>query len=108
VLFKVTGTTWASGTGFEINVKDDYKIEVATSEKPYLFVNFGTKVRYAQLSPDWQSKTKPGQLPSSAGKGRVLYIDKSKPKPGIKARRFDEIVAGRIRSWVAHNPIKLI
>lgn len=106
ILFKISTGTWQSGGGFEINKKDTYTKEIATSEKPYIFINWGTTVRYAQLSPDWKSKSQPGQLPSGPGAGRVLFIDKSRPKPGIKPRRFDKLVADRIRSWLAHNPIK--
>lgn len=106
IFFKISTNTWQSGGGFEINKKDKFKLEIATSEKPYIFINFGTRVRYAQLSPDWQSKSTPGQLPSGPGAGRALYIDTSKPKPGIEARHFDRLVADRIRSWLAHNPIK--
>lgn len=60
--------------------------------KKWFWVDKGTAVRYAQVSPDWQSKTQPGQRTPGAGQGRVLYIDRNRPRPGIKPRDFSKTI----------------
>lgn len=57
----------------------------------------GTKVRFMQLSSDWQSKTAPGQLRSGPGRGKKMGIDKEAPEPGIRARKFGETVAKEMK-----------
>jgi len=64
--------------------------EAFIAEPIYFFLSGGTAVRYATMSPDWRSKTQPGRLGAGPGRGRVLYVNKRKPRPGIKARKFDE------------------
>lgn len=56
------------------------------------WLNFGTRVRYAILSSDWQSKTTPGFLGSGPGSGRVVKIDINNPQPGIEARDWSVII----------------
>ena len=60
------------------------------AEPVYFFLSGGTAVRYATMSPDWRSKTQPGRLGAGPGRGRVLYVNRRRPRPGIKARKFDE------------------
>jgi len=59
-------------------------------EPIYFFLSGGTAVRYATMSPDWSSKTQPGRLGAGPGRGRVLFVNKRRPRPGIKARKFDD------------------
>lgn len=59
----------------------------------WFWLSFGTSVRYATMTPDFQSKTRPGTLKNRKGKGGVLFIDRSKPRPGIEARLWHEIIA---------------
>ena len=59
-------------------------------EPIYFFLSGGTAVRYATMSPDWKSKTQPGRLGAGAGRGRVLFVNKRRPRPGIKPRKFPE------------------
>lgn len=74
-------------------------IQVTTDDKRFLFVDEGTKVRYATMSPDFVAKTKPKSLKAGKGRGRVLFVNKKKPRPGIKARGFSKLVA---KKW---NPL---
>lgn len=63
-----------------------------TSNKIVKFLDEGTKVRYATMSADWVSKTTPRFIGSGFGRGRVLFINKKRPRPGIKPRHWtDEI-----------------
>lgn len=54
----------------------------------WLWLDEGTKVRYAHMTPGFVPKTRPGQLNSWAGKGKMLFVNKKRPLPGIKARKF--------------------
>jgi hypothetical protein len=75
---EIIGMTWTTGQPSKSN--------------PYPWIERGTKVRYALLSPDWQSQTKPGKLVSSPGRGKVILVSRAHPRPGIKARNFTSIV----------------
>ena len=61
--------------------------------KKFKFLDEGTSVRWALMSSDWQSKTRPGVLKSGRGAGRVIVVGKRwmrRPRPGIKARGWTE------------------
>lgn len=90
-----TEATWTHKALFE-KVITNTAIEVigryTTEEKIVKFLDEGTSVRYAVLSPDWRSKTTPRFIGSGAGSGRVMFVSKKRPQPGIKARHWtDEI-----------------
>lgn len=63
----------------------------------YQWLNKGTRVRWALMSGNWKSKTRPGYLASYRGRGRVLVTGRrlKKPRPGIKARGWDEAIYRR-------------
>lgn len=85
---------------FKKKVKDDpTKIvgTVDTDNEIYGYLNNGTKVRYATMSPDFEAKTEPRVIGSSRGRGEVLYVDTRRPRPGIEARHFDEEIAKKIK-----------
>lgn len=69
----------------------------------WMFLDGGTSVRYAILSPDWRSKTTPGTLSTGLGAGRVLYIDINDPQPGIEARLWSELVASEQQDLLVKN-----
>ena len=69
------------------------RIQVATDDPIYLYVDKGTKVRYATMSKDWKSKTEPDVVGTFPGKGRRLFVNKRRPRPGIKARNFTKHIA---------------
>lgn len=54
----------------------------------YVWLDLGTKVRYAHMTKGFIPKTRSGQLQSWAGKGGMLFVNKKRPLPGIKARHF--------------------
>ena len=66
---------------------------VSTEDDVYRYLNDGTSVRYATMTPNFKAKTKPGRISAGAGAGRVSYVLRSRPRPGIKARKFDEQIA---------------
>jgi len=62
----------------------------------WFWLDEGTAVRYATMSPDWRSKTSPGSLRSVSGRGTMLFVSKKHPRPGIEARGWTKIV---VRVW---------
>lgn len=58
----------------------------------YVWLDLGTKARYAVMTKGFIPKTRSGQLNSWKGKGGMLWIlskkKGQKPLPGIKARKF--------------------
>lgn len=69
----------------------------------WMYLDGGTKIRWAVMSSNWKSKTRTGWLGSRRGKGRMLFAGRRfmqgrniKARPGIKARKWSEEVR-RIR-----------
>jgi hypothetical protein len=91
--FDVTQQTFRRKNEVQINEKGNNQADIFISDPIYYFLNFGTRVRYATMSDDWQSKTVPRLIASRQGSGRVLYVRTDRPRPGIKARHFDEEIA---------------
>lgn len=68
---------------------------------PYGWINKGTRIRYATMSKDWRSKTKVGVVSSFAGRGRMLFVSRKRPRPGIQARNFSDIIMRRMQTRAA-------
>jgi len=73
--------------------------------KKWIWLDEGTKVRWAVMSRDWESKTNPGWYGSGPGAGRVVIAGKRAmmargipPRPGIEARRWTQLIAKRRKS----------
>jgi hypothetical protein len=49
------------------------------------------------MTPDFTPKTTPRVIRSGAGSGGVHYINKMRPRPGIEARQWDEVIAKEMR-----------
>jgi hypothetical protein len=64
-----------------------------TRSKPYIYVELGTRVRYATMTPDFTAKTQPRVIDSGPGSGGVLFVNKQRPRPGIEARHSNEVIA---------------
>lgn len=61
-------------------------------DNPYQFIEKGTKVRYATMTPGFRAKTSVRVIGSGTGAGGLLYVSKRRPRPGIKAREFTEVI----------------
>lgn len=101
--FGLTYKTWQHKPKFE-ECFDENNREMAGSaltsgrgskNNPYPFVTKGTSVRYATMSGNFQPKSQPRVIGSSRGRGKVLVVDKRRPRPGIKAREFEQEIAKR-------------
>lgn len=105
-LFERTVQSWEGDRpGFEVVRKqngDTVSLEIVLTGsdlaiKKWFWLNYGTRVRYAILSSDWQSKTTPGELDSGEGGGRVVKIDMDNPQPGIEARKWTQIITRKFK-----------
>ena len=65
---------------------------IETKSKIYRFISAGTRVRYATMTPDFRPKTQPNFLGSMGGRGGVMIVSRARPRPGIRARKFDELI----------------
>lgn len=74
-------------TEIEVTGKDT-TIIVGVLDEIFNFLDKGTRVRYATMSKDFSSKTKPGRLSSTTGRGKLMFVSKRRPRPGIKARNW--------------------
>lgn len=64
----------------------------------YYFINQGTKVRYAKMTPDFEPKTRVRVLDSFPGAGGLDSVDVRFPMPGIQGRKFNEAIADKHRA----------
>ena len=56
------------------------------------FLDGGTAIRYATMSPGFSPKTRTRVLGSFAGSGGVAFISRKHPRPGIKAREWRKLI----------------
>lgn len=102
--FQKTTATWNHQPDFVVEVEstpNKLTLTVSTDDEIYGYVDEGTKVRHAVMSPDWKSKTKPAsggavRLTSHQGSGRMVFVSRKINRPGIKARKFS---MGIKRKW---------
>lgn len=104
--FGVVTQTWAHKPKFLIELVDPYTYDIYTNSevngKPiFKFISGGTRVRYATMSADWVSKTQPNVLGSGQGAGRMMFVSRNRPHPGIVARNFPHII---ILKWQPRLP----
>jgi hypothetical protein len=67
-----------------------------TDSTPYLWVTGGTSVRFSVFGPGYVAATSPGII-GRTGPGGQPVGHSRRPKPGIAARNFEDVVVERIR-----------
>lgn len=100
---KRTVQTWNTKPVFASKVEQGagvggIRFQIGTDDPRWWWLNDGTRVRYATMSKDWQSKTEPNVVQSFPGKGKKLFVNKKRPRPGIKARRWTKWIAKSMRA----------
>lgn len=83
--------TWEHEVKFEqitTSRGPDLVVIIGTDDPIFRYVNAGTRVRRALMSPDFEAKTRPGSLDSRPGQGGVVFISRTLELPGIEARDF--------------------
>lgn len=108
--FKWSVATWDKKPSFTKDVKRIGALgtvqsvvgQVYTEDQVYFWLNEGTSVRYATMTPNFKAKTKPGRIRARSGAGGVAYVNRLIPRPGIKPRKWDELIAqGTMRNLVS-------
>ena len=100
-MFQKTTKTWSRPPRFQkkrIFVFNGRGMRVFTTNKKMLWLNRGTKKRWAIMSPNFSPKTRVRVIGSRGGSGGVIARGKRAmrtPRPGIKAREFDKEIARR-------------
>jgi hypothetical protein len=102
--YKETTSTWQGEKPKFESIIDVGGSEIAILTGPtgsneavnkFVWLDEGTSIRWALMSSNWRSKTKPGKLRSGRGKGSVVIAGRRamqrrniRPRPGIKARNW--------------------
>lgn len=85
--------TWSKKTG---GGERNMRYTISTTDTPFVFIDLGTDIRYATMTPDFSRKTNPRILGSRGGSGGVQFVNRGVPRAGIEPRKFsDEIVKRR-------------
>lgn len=98
--YGVVTQTWNHKPVFAID-KSKLKRRITTGDDVFRYIDKGTAVRRAVMTPGFRPKTIPGQIRSRMGSGGVAYISKKVVKPGIEARRFSEEI---LKKWTKEFP----
>jgi len=109
-LFTSTTATWDSKPKFNKRTRslahDIASGQVWTTDKPFVWVNDGTKKRYMRMAPGYSPKSQPNKLGTHGAGGARRGLDVGDRGSGagprararrIRARNFDEIIA-RLRN----------
>ena len=98
--FERTTRTWRRRPPFTstiVNQPNQVVGDTGTDSEIYGYINDGTSIRYAVMTPDFTSKTRPGNIDASRGSGGFSHFNFRQPRPGIEARRFDHTIARLVR-----------
>jgi hypothetical protein len=89
-------STWEHHPAFMVSrfqwSGDIVQIIVETDDEIFKYIDEGTSIRYATMTPDFVPKTTPGSLKSGPGAGGLAYVSRKHPRPGIKARKISELI----------------
>lgn len=102
LLFEKTVATWTNKPLFTVE-ETRSSVKVGTDSPIYGYIDKGTRVRRALMSPDWISKTKPNVISSRSGRGKMLFVSRKLNRPGIQARNFSRIIKDRTQATAANT-----
>ena len=79
--------------------RDTAKMEItlagAHGADKWIWLDEGTSVRYATMTPGFIAKTKVRVIGSGAGRGGKMFVNRRFPRPGIAARHFSDEIGKR-------------
>lgn len=101
--FRVTTRTWNHKPDFNIERSPGRRV-VATDDDIYFYLDEGTRVRYATMTANFRPKSRVRFIGSNIGRGGVLFISRKRPRPGIKAREFSDVIH---KKWDRELPLTL-
>lgn len=93
-------STWEHSVVFVVKSRisrASVTVSVSTDDEIFGYINNGTAVRYATMTPDFKPKTRPGSLVSGPGAGGLSFVSKRIPHKGIVARDFIEMLTTKYR-----------
>ena len=96
---QATVATWSNKPHFtvkRIKGANGWRSELWVNDERWTWLDQGTKVRYATMQQGFIAKTKVGVMYSYAGKGKVAFVSKKKPMPGIAARGWTQLMVQRV------------
>ena len=70
---------------------------VWVDDKRMFFLNEGTAIRHATMSNPYITKTRVGMIQSRTGRGKVVKVSRQIRRPGITARKWDELIVKKRR-----------
>jgi hypothetical protein len=83
--------------------------------RKFKFLDEGTALRWALMSQDWKSKTKPRKIKSGSGRGRPVIVGRRAmqargigPRPGIEAREWTETIGKRRKPKFTKRMVRAI
>jgi len=94
-----TTVTWSKRPSFKakrVRTGNGYTVEIWVSDQRWLWLDQGTRVRYATMEQGFIAKTRKGVLYSYKGSGQVAYVRKDTPRPGIEARGWSALIAEKV------------
>lgn len=104
-LYAKTYRTWSSKPTFDItdaSTRTKISVRTGTNFPKMLFLDEGTRIRWAIMSGDFSAKTRPRAIGSRSGRGGAVIVGKRAmqargipPRPGIKAREFTTTIVDR-------------
>lgn len=81
--------------------------------RKFKWLDEGTRIRWALMSSDWKSKTKPRRLKSGRGRGRVVIAGRRamqarniRPRRGIEKREWTPTIQKRRRKPFTRGMVK--
>lgn len=110
-LLDQTVATWQDAPTFpvELHYKGGF-IELRVQPKgtehqlwKWVWLDQGTRVRYATMTRNFKAKTSPGSFSSGTGAGGVAYVSKKVPRPGIAARNWSAMLNYRMEKRFKKN-----
>lgn len=99
--FQRTVATWARKPTFRKQVRRSFTQilgEVTTEDRLYRFIDLGTSKGYAEMERGWSPKTRPNVIGSFPGSGRRRRLNFFRPKPGVKARNFSQVIGEKFQA----------
>lgn len=111
-------STWTKSPGFKIENKSsgsEISWLTKTDNEIYFYNNFGTAIRWALMSSDWRSQTRPGRIPARPGRGRVVIAGRRAmtargiaPRPGIDGRHWDDQIVKKEQKSYEREMLKAL
>ena len=92
--------TWDDKPEFEQitqSTREDIAVLVGTDNRIFGYLDRGTRVRHAVMSPDFEAKTRPGELRSYPGKGGVVFVSRNINLLGIEGRGWTRVMTRKYK-----------